>query len=97
MEHNQSKSFVHLHVHPHYSILDGMSTIPGLIEKSIEQGVNAIALTDHGNMFGIKEFYNYASEKNQPINNEIDTLQKQLVKTSLPTKKKKTSKLKFLP
>ena len=88
MEHNQSKSFVHLHVHSHYSILDGMSTIPGLIEKSIEQGVNAIALTDHGNMFGIKEFYNYASEKNQPINNEIDTLQKQLVKNELTDEEK---------
>ncbi len=65
-----------------------MSTIPGLIEKSIEQGVNAIALTDHGNMFGIKEFYNYASEKNQPINNEIDTLQKQLVKNELTDEEK---------
>lgn len=90
MEHNQSKSFVHLHVHSHYSILDGMSTIPGLIEKSIEQGANAIALTDHGNMFGIKEFYNYVNEKNQPINNEIDDLQEQLVKNELTDEEKES-------
>jgi len=67
-----------------------MSTIPGLIEKSIEQGANAIALTDHGNMFGIKEFYNYVNEKNQPINNEIDDLQEQLVKNELTDEEKES-------
>ncbi|HQB28984.1 MAG TPA: DNA polymerase III subunit alpha, partial [Paludibacter sp.] len=74
----------------HYSILDGMSTIPGLIEKSIEQGMQAVALTDHGNMFGIKEFYNYANDKNRPINDKINTLQKQLVKNGLTDDEKET-------
>jgi len=50
-------SFVHLHVHSHYSVLDGMSTIPGIIDKATKNGMNAVALTDHGSMFGIKEFF----------------------------------------
>lgn len=47
--------FTHLHVHSHYSILDGMSKVPDLIDKAMRSGMNAIALTDHGNMFGIKD------------------------------------------
>ncbi len=53
------KSFVHLHVHSYYSMLDGMSSISGLIDKAQADGMPAIALTDHGSMFGIKEFYDY--------------------------------------
>ena len=60
-------SFVHLHVHSHYSILDGMSTIPDLVDKAIKSGMPAIALTDHGNMFGIKEFYDYVKKKNKSL------------------------------
>ena len=65
-----------------------MSTIPGLIEKSMALGMPAVALTDHGNMFGIKEFYNYANGKNRPINDEINTLQKQLVKNEISDEEK---------
>ena len=50
-------SFVHLHVHSYYSVLDGMSSISGLVDKATKSGMNAIALTDHGNMFGVKEFF----------------------------------------
>jgi DNA polymerase-3 subunit alpha len=57
--------FVHLHVHTHYSLLDGMSTIPGIVDKSIRSGMKAIAVTDHGNMFGIKEFLDYVNKKNK--------------------------------
>ena len=57
-------SFVHLHVHSSYSVLDGMSSISGLVDKAIGSGMNALALTDHGSMFGIKEFYNYVKKKN---------------------------------
>jgi len=62
--------FVHLHVHSHYSLLDGMSTIPGLVNKAIGNGMKAMALTDHGNMFGIKEFYDYVNKKNKGKSDE---------------------------
>ena len=51
------KKFVHLHTHSHYSLLDGMSKIPGMVKKAKEDGMPAIALTDHGSMYGIIEFY----------------------------------------
>jgi DNA polymerase III subunit alpha len=53
-------SFVHLHVHSEYSLLDGFSRIPKLVSRAKEMGMPAIALTDHGVMFGAIEFYNAA-------------------------------------
>src|SRR5215831_14135973 len=50
-------SFVHLHCHSHYSLLDGASRIPELVARTKEQGMNALALTDHGNLYGAIEFY----------------------------------------
>lgn len=50
-------SFTHLHVHSQYSILDGAASVRGLVAKAKGDGMTALALTDHGNMFGIKEFY----------------------------------------
>jgi DNA polymerase III subunit alpha len=62
------KNFTHLHVHTQYSILDGASNIRDLITKVRTNGMNAIAITDHGNMFGVKEFYNEAkAQKIKPI------------------------------
>jgi len=55
--------FSHLHVHTQYSILDGASKIPSLIDKVKSLEMDAIAITDHGNMFGVKEFHNYATKK----------------------------------
>ena len=55
--------FVHLHVHSQYSILDGQASIQRLVDKSLADGMQGIALTDHGNMFGIKEFWNYVGKK----------------------------------
>src|SRR5574344_2110280 len=49
--------FVHLHVHSSYSLLDGLGTIANLVGRAKELGMFALALTDHGNLFGIKEFY----------------------------------------
>jgi DNA polymerase-3 subunit alpha len=49
--------FVHLHVHSQYSILDGAASIKSLVAKAKADGMPALALTDHGNMFGIKEFW----------------------------------------
>jgi len=56
--------FIHLHVHTQYSLLDGQTPIDGLIEKAQNDGMKAIAITDHGNMFGVKEFFNKIKKKN---------------------------------
>ncbi|MBI5219626.1 MAG: DNA polymerase III subunit alpha [Bacteroidia bacterium] len=53
--------FVHLHVHSQYSVLDGQASIKGLVCKAKADGMPALALTDHGNMFGIKEFHKFAT------------------------------------
>lgn len=55
--------FCHLHVHTQYSILDGAANIPVLISKAVEDGMRAIAITDHGNMFGAKIFHNEARKR----------------------------------
>ena len=49
------EDFVHLHVHTYYSILDGQSSIKKLVDKAIGDGMKGMAITDHGDMFGIKE------------------------------------------
>ena len=54
------KNFVHLHVHSHYSLLDGLGTPAQIVERAKEMGMNAVALTDHGSMYGIIEFYKAA-------------------------------------
>ena len=54
--------FVHLHVHSHYSLLDGLAKIPELVQKTKELGMDAIALTDHGSLYGIIEFYKAAKK-----------------------------------
>lgn len=56
--------FTHLHVHSHYSLLDGMSKVPDLVDKCQRTGMNAIALTDHGNMYGIKDLLDYCKKVN---------------------------------
>lgn len=56
-------AFAHLHVHTQYSILDGAASIPLLIDKVKSMGMEAVAITDHGNMFGVKEFHNHATKK----------------------------------
>lgn len=56
--------FIHLHVHTQYSLLDGQASIDALVEKAQKDKMPAIAVTDHGNMFGIKEFFNKVNKKN---------------------------------
>ena len=58
----QAQSFVHLHVHSHYSLLDGACKIPELVETAKQYGMPAVAVTDHGNMFGAVEFYREATK-----------------------------------
>jgi len=55
-------SFVHLHVHTQYSILDGQSSIDNLFSRAEELGMPGLAITDHGNMYGVKEFFKYAKK-----------------------------------
>ena len=59
------EDFVHLHVHTYYSILDGQSSIKKLVDKSIGNGMRGMAITDHGDMFGIKEFHDYVGGINK--------------------------------
>ena len=70
--------FVHLHVHSQYSILDGQAAIPKLVDKAMRDGQPGIAITDHGNMFGIKEFYNYVKKQNDKKHDKIKSLKKLL-------------------
>lgn len=59
------EDFVHLHVHTHYSILDGQSKVPRLVDKAIKDGMKGMAITDHGVMYGIKEFADYCASVNK--------------------------------
>lgn len=59
------EDFVHLHVHTHYSILDGQSKVPHLVDKAIKDGMRGMAITDHGVMYGIKEFSDYCAGVNK--------------------------------
>ena len=55
-------SFVHLHVHTQYSILDGQASIANLFKRAEELGMPGLAITDHGNMYGVKEFFKFAAK-----------------------------------
>ena len=68
------RPFVHLHVHSQYSLLDGQASISKLVDKAIADGMPGIALTDHGNMFGVKEFFNYINKKNGARRDRIKAL-----------------------
>ena len=59
------EDFVHLHVHTYYSILDGMSPIPKLVSKAVNNGMRGMAITDHGNMFGVKELFDCCAKLNK--------------------------------
>ena len=59
------EDFVHLHVHTYYSILDGQSSIKRLVDKALADGMKGMAITDHGDMFGIKEFHDICNSVNK--------------------------------
>ena len=58
------EDFIHLHVHSYYSILDGQSSIKRLVDKAVGNGMRGMALTDHGDMFGVKELFDYCNKVN---------------------------------
>ena len=62
--------FVHLHTHTQYSLLDGQASVQKLVDKAINDGMPGIAITDHGNMFAIKEFMNYVGKTNKKLKGE---------------------------
>ena len=64
------QDFIHLHVHTYYSILDGQSSISKLVDKAIANGMKGMAITDHGDMFGIKELFNYCNKVNGKLRDE---------------------------
>ena len=64
------EDFVHLHVHTYYSILDGQSSIPKLVDKAVGNGMRGMAITDHGDMFGIKEFFDYCNKVNGKLKDQ---------------------------
>ena len=59
------EDFIHLHVHTYYSILDGQSSIKRLVDKAVKDGMRGMAITDHGDMFGIKEFHDICNDINK--------------------------------
>ena len=59
------EDFIHLHVHTYYSILDGQASIERLVDKAVADGMRGMAVTDHGDMFGIKEFSDYCQKINK--------------------------------
>jgi len=72
------EQFIHLHVHTQYSLLDGQASIDALIDKAMGDGMKAFAVTDHGNMFGIKEFFNKVKKKNSKYTGIIKDCEKEL-------------------
>ncbi len=72
------EDFIHLHVHTQYSILDGQASIPRLVDKAIKNGMKGMAVTDHGNMFGIKEFFNYVNKVNGKHSGIVKDAQKMI-------------------
>ena len=64
------EDFIHLHVHTYYSILDGQSSVEKLVDKAVANGMRGMAITDHGNMFGVKELYNYCNKINGKLKDQ---------------------------
>jgi len=72
------RQFVHLHVHSQYSLLDGQASVTGLVDKALALGMPGFALTDHGNMFGIKEYFNYVNKLKGKYKGKLAELQKKI-------------------
>ena len=76
------KPFIHLHVHSQYSLLDGQASVTGLVDKALEIGMPGFALTDHGNMFGIKEYFNYVNKLKGKYKGKLKDAQKALAEAA---------------
>ena len=72
-----SANFVQLHNHTHYSLLDGASKIPDLVKRAKELGMPAVGITDHGNMYGVKNFHDTATDAGDQ--NQVPTAERDSV------------------
>ena len=88
-------NFTHLHVHSHYSVLDGMSKVPDLISKAMKTGMYSLALTDHGNMYGIKDFVDTAKSVNGKTKGKIAEQEKIIAKEDATEEEKENAKQKI--
>ena len=86
--------FAHLHVHSQYSTLDGQASIKGIVDKAMNDGMPGIALTDHGVMYGVKDFINYTNKAKSNIKKELEKLEKEL--ESKPTDQKLIKEIEVL-
>ena len=75
----ETQQFVHLNVHSHYSLYNGVSTVKQLVDAAIKEGMPGIAITDYGNMFGIMEFVDYVSSINKKRKKRGNTLFKPII------------------
>lgn len=97
------EDFVHLHVHTQYSLLDGQAAINKLVDKARANGMRGMAVTDHGDMMGIKEFFDYCNKVNKPVKSAIKDLEKKLAsvtddeKTSIEEQIEEQKKKIFIP
>lgn len=82
-------SFVHIHVHSYFSVLDGMSKISELVDKAVDLGMPALALTDHGHMYGIKEFTDYVKKSGKKYKEKLKKCEEQLQATADAAEKEK--------
>ena len=81
MLNRDNMKFTHLHVHSHYSLLDGLSKVEEIVDKCIATGMDAVALTDHGNMYGIKDLLDYCKNVNKARKEQELSLFKPIVGT----------------
>ena len=82
-------SFVHVHVHSYFSVLDGMSKISELVDKAVDLGMPALALTDHGHMYGVKEFTDYVKKSGKKYKEKLKKCEEQLQATTDAAEKEK--------
>lgn len=71
------QDFIHLHVHSQYSILDGQASVSRLVDKAMADGMRGLAITDHGNMMAIKEFFNYTNKATKGAKAKVAKLEQQ--------------------
>ncbi len=88
------RPFTHLHVHSHYSVLDGMSKVPEIVDKCMANGMFSVALTDHGVMYGIKEFHDYAAKVNGKTRAAIREQEALAADASLPEAEREAARVK---
>lgn len=81
------QDYVHLHVHTQYSLLDGQSKIPNIVNKAVGNGMRGMAITDHGNMMGVKELADYIAKIKGDAKKDLAKLEEELKEADEKRKK----------